>query len=196
VARPSRKSGRVAISDKKPCHVCTMTTDTIARWTAWMSMAALAGAIALRQRGTNDQAAKCGDARWLWTLGCVLLWIHVGCAFHFQHHWSHAAAYVHTAEQTAAKAGIDWGGGVYFNYVLMLVWASDAAWWWIAPESFRQRPAAVNRLIVGFILFMAFNATVVFGSGPPRWVALITCLGLATLKYRSSSNKAQRQSDA
>jgi hypothetical protein len=170
--------------------------DPITRWTAWMSMAALAGAIALRQQGTNDQPARGGRARWLWTLGCVLLWIHVGCAFHFQHHWSHAAAYTHTAEQTAKLTGIHWGGGVYFNYLLMLVWAGDALWWWLALRSYDSRPATVNRLVVGFILFMAFNATVVFGSGAPRWIALAACLGLTIIKYRSSSHKMRQQAEA
>ncbi len=146
--------------------------DLITRWTAWMSMAALAGALTITRRIANDQQARFGRARLLWTLGCVVLWIHVGCAFHFQHHWSHAAAYIHTAEQTAAMTGVDWGGGVYFNYLLMLLWAGDALWWWLASNSYRQRPVAVNRLVVGFILFMAFNATVIFGSGAPRWIAL------------------------
>jgi hypothetical protein len=167
--------------------------DAITRWIAWMSMAALAGAIALRLRATNNQAGKNGNARWLWTLGCVLLWVHVGCAFHFEHHWSHAAAYLYTAEQTAALTGIDWGGGLYFNYLLMLVWAGDAIWWWLAPQSYLRRPALVAPFVTGFVLFMAFNATIVFGTGVPRWIALAACLGLAILKYRSSSNKAKRQ---
>jgi hypothetical protein len=170
--------------------------DAITRWTAWMSMAALAGAIALRQQGTNDQPARGGSARWLWTLGCVLLWIHVGCAFHFQHHWSHAAAYTHTAQQTAEMTGFDWGGGVYFNYLLMLLWTGDALWWWLDPRSYDSRPAAVQRFVTGFAVFMAFNATVIFGSGLPRWVALAVCLSLAILKYRSSSHKARRQAEA
>ncbi len=117
-------------------------------------------------------------------MACVFLWAHVASAFQFQHGWSNAGAYAHTAAKTAEFSGIDWGGGLYFNYLVMFVWASDAAWWWIAPESYRQRPAAVNRLVVGFILFIAFNATVVFGSGVPRWVALAVSAGLLVLRWK------------
>jgi hypothetical protein len=165
-----------------------MTPDAITRWTAWMSMAALAGALALRQRGTSDHSAKSDGRRWLWTLGCLLLWIHVGCAFQFQHHWSHAAAWTHTAEQTAAKTGIDWGGGLYFNYLLMLVWAGDALWWWLAPRSYESRPAAVKWSVTRFAVFMAFNATVVFGSGVPRWIALAGWAGLVMVRPKKKSS--------
>ena len=85
---------------------------------------------------------------------------------------------------------------MYFNYLLMLVWAGDALWWWLAPQSFESRPAAVKWFVTGFAVFMAFNATVVFGSGVPRWIALAACVGLTFLKYRNSSHKARRQAEA
>src|SRR5258708_35272715 len=90
--------------------------DAIIRWTAWLSMAALAGAIALRLRGTREQTARNGGARWFWTAACALLWAHVASAFQFQHGWSKARAYAHTAAKTARFNGIGWGGGPYFNY--------------------------------------------------------------------------------
>jgi hypothetical protein len=154
--------------------------NDLTRWTAWLAMAALAtsAAVALRARPGQSAAGR-GPARWLWTAACGMLWIHVACAFQFQHHWSHAEAYAHTARQTAACTGLDWGGGLYFNYLLMLVWAFDAAWWWVRPRSYHDRPALFGRLVGGFAAFMVFNATVVFGSGPLRWLALGVILGLA-----------------
>jgi len=147
-------------------------------------MACLATAIGVRPGSVPAQKGRERAARMMWTLGCVLLWIHVGCAFQFQHHWSHAVAYVHTAEKTAEMTGFNWGGGVYFNYLVMVVWAGDALWWWVAPDSHRKRPAVSDRLIVGFILFIAFNAAVVFASGWPRWIALATCITLLIVRWK------------
>jgi len=144
----------------------------LTRWTAWLAMAVLgAGAAARinRNRGGSE------DDRWdrcLWTAACALLWIHVACAFQFQHHWSHAEGYAHTSRQTAEYVGLEWGGGLYFNYLLLLVWTGDAAWWWSGPRSYRNRPAFFGWFANGFLAFMAFNAAVVFAAGPLRWLAL------------------------
>ena len=75
---------------------------------------------------------------------------------------------------------------MYFNYVLLLVWAGDAGWWWLGPQSYRDRPAFVSAAINGFVAFMGLNATVVFGSGLLRWFAAITALllGLCVLRRR------------
>jgi hypothetical protein len=134
----------------------------------------------------GERTADRGAARWLWTGACVMLWIHVACAFQFQHRWSQAAAYAHTARQTAEFFGLNWGGGLYFNYLLMLVLTGDAAWWSIGPHSYGDRPAIVGRLVGGFVAFMAFNATVVFGAGPLRWLALgvILVLGAWAIRRR------------
>jgi hypothetical protein len=160
--------------------------DELTRWTAWLAMAGLAASAAARLCGMPDQSAKDQTARWFWTLGCVILWIHVACAFEFQHHWSHADAYAHTARKTAEFTGLDWGGGLYFNYLLMLVWAADAVWWWIGLPSYQDRPAVVSAVIIGFVGFMAFNATIVFGSGLLRWLAAATALilGLCAIRRR------------
>src|ERR1700733_10841482 len=54
--------------------------------------------------------------RWVWTAGCALFLAHLALAFHFLHHWSHAAAVAHTAQRTNEVVGFSWGGGVYINY--------------------------------------------------------------------------------
>ena len=58
--------------------------------------------------------------------------MHVICAFQFYHEWSHLVAHEHTARQTAVALGIDWGGGLYMNYLFIGVWMGDVMAWWSA----------------------------------------------------------------
>ena len=69
-------------------------------------------------------------ACWSWTVGCGLLVIHVLIAFATVHGWSHRAAFDHTAVRTEEVTGIDWGGGLFFNYAFTLIWIADVAAWW------------------------------------------------------------------
>jgi hypothetical protein len=118
-------------------------------------------------------------ARLAWSGGCLMFLAHVAAAFHFIHGWSHAAAHAATARDTAALFGIDWGGGIYFNYVFALAWIGDVAWWWLAPRSHAVRPHWVGALWIGFFLFMAFNGAVLFAAGPARWISTLVFAGLA-----------------
>jgi hypothetical protein len=147
-------------------------------------MAVLGASAAARLHRTPGGPADGSRRRALWTAACVLLWLHVACAFQFVHHWSHAAAYTHTAQQTTRMAGLDWGGGIYFNYLLMILWAGDVAWWWLGPKSFRARPPVIGTLICCFVAFMAINAAVVFASGALRWLALGVILVLGVWANR------------
>ncbi len=158
--------------------------EELTRWTAWLAMGVLGASAVAALRAAPDQAATDRWARCLWTAACGLLWIHVACAFQFQHHWSHAAAYAHTARQTAEFIGLEWGGGLYFNYLLLVVWTGDVVWWWIGPQSYQKRPRTVGWLVNGFVVFMAFNAAVVFASGPLRWLALCVTLILGVWSIR------------
>jgi hypothetical protein len=158
--------------------------DELVRCTAWVAMAALAASAVVALRRSPRRPADDSRCRLLWTAACVLVWVHVACAYQFEHHWSHAEGYAHTARQTAQVIGLDWGGGIYFNYVLMLAWAGDVAWWWLAPRSFRARRPIIGQILRGFVAFMAFNAAVVFGSGPLRWIALGVMLTLGVWAIR------------
>jgi hypothetical protein len=118
-----------------------------------------------RHRG----ATYCG--RWpriLWTAAYLLLLVHVGLAFAVFHDWSHAAAYCFTAQETAAVVGLDWGGGLYVNYLFLLVWTADVAWWWLAAAAYQRRAGWLTALIHGFLLFIWFQASVVFAAGISR----------------------------
>ncbi len=119
-----------------------------------------------------------------WAAGCVLFWVHVACAFQWVHHWSHNAAFEETAKQTLAATGFNSGFGLYLNYAFMLVWAGDALWWSHMREAYFSRSKVIASLIHGFMAFMWFNATIVFGHGFARWlgVAALAWLGFTWMR--------------
>ena len=128
--------------------------------------------------------------RVVWTIACASLIAHFVSAFHFYHNWSHAAAYADTARQTNEIFGLDWGGGVFINYALVLAWMLDVAWWWRGGvDSYRKRPLPLVVAWHGFLIFIIFNATVVFGNGIVRWVGLAICLLLMLVWLRIARNK-------
>jgi hypothetical protein len=154
----------------------------LTHWTIRVSLAAYLASATLRlwrPRATQAMAV----ARWAWMLAALGSLAHLVCAMHFYHGWSHSEAYEHTARRTQELVGWDWGGGLYFNHGFALLWLGDAAWWWLAPRSYLARPPALNLALQAFLVFMIFNATVVFGRGPIRWcgAAGVLALAVATL---------------
>lgn len=120
-------------------------------------------------------------ARLAWTIGGLSLLAHITFAFHYYHAWSHEAAYRETARQTAAVVGLNWGGGLFINYAMIIAWIFDAAWWWIKSETHRRRPRFLTATWHGFLLFIFFNATVIFKTGLLRWIGLSLCLALSSI---------------
>jgi len=108
-------------------------------------------------------------ARWCWTWACVSLLVHVGLAFHHFHHWSHADAFDHTRQ----VGGL--GEGIYFSYLLMVLWLADVCWWWARPLSYAAQPAWLFIAWQSFLGFMMFNATVIFGRSSVRVAGLAFC---------------------
>lgn len=166
-----------------------MPGELLTRWTIRLALAACVACWAVellsRRRGGTGQAV----ARALWTAGCVGLWIHVACAFAFYHHGSHATAVEHTARQTREVAGLDWGGGIWINYLLMLLWAADVGWWWGGPQSFAARPRWLTRAWLAFFAFIAFNATVVFAEGFSRYAGIGAIVFLTALAMARRPNR-------
>ncbi len=116
-------------------------------------------------------------ARWAWSIGCAVLLAHFAAAFHFYHAWSHKSAYVETARQTAEVFAINWGGGLFINYAVAIAWIIDVVWWWVGGVgSYRRRPWLLTLIWHGFLIFIIFNATVVFKDGLTRWIGLLICL--------------------
>lgn len=145
------------------------TDELLTRWTVRVAMAWYVAALALRG-GTPAWS------RLAWTAGFLTYLGHVACAFGFYHHWCHTEAYTHTARQTAAVVGLDWGAGLYVNYVFTAVWCADVCWWWLSPTSYRVRPRRLEWVVQGFLAFIAFNATVVFATGFSRWFGIAACV--------------------
>ncbi len=154
--------------------------ELLTKLTVWLALGGYAlGAALLRL--ARARRRWLAWARVMWTIGCAFFLAHVACAFAFFHGWSHAAAYRETARQTAGMTGVNWGGGLFLNYLFALAWLADVLWWWLAPENFARRPRALTVAWQGFFFFMVFNGTIVFGKGPVRWFGAAIGVGLALL---------------
>jgi len=115
--------------------------------------------------------------RLVFTAAVAALVGHYISAFHFYHSWSHESAYVETARQTAEVFKVNWGGGIFINYAVLMLWIADVGWWWLAgTNSYRRRPLWILLTWHGFLVFILFNATVVFKDGMQRWIGLLICL--------------------
>lgn len=161
-----------------PAHPLTL-------WLARASVACyIAALIAISRHGNAEQIFR--QWRAVWSAACLLLLVHVLAAFHFEHGWSHLAALQHTAEQTARVTGINWGGGLYFNYAFLALWLFDLAFLWKAST---YRRSALRRTTDIACIFMVVNATVVFG--PVWWVGPVGITGLFVLMfYRRTTARA------
>jgi hypothetical protein len=113
------------------------------------------------------------SARLAWTLACAAYLVHVATAFEHAHHWSHAEAFQHVK-----KAG-GYGEGIFVSYLFTLIWTADVGWWWLAPESRECRARWMEWAMHGFMIFVIVNATVIFESGPIRWISAATFAALA-----------------
>jgi hypothetical protein len=157
--------------------------ELITRWTVRLSLLLYAATLAALLVG-RSRPSILREARLTWTAGCLLLWLHLAAAFHFYHHWSHEAAYEVTAQETQATIGWAFGGGVYANYCFALVWTADAALWWsMAPQAYLRRARWQIALIHGFLLFIVFNAAVIFVEGATRHMSAVILAALAMLAF-------------
>jgi hypothetical protein len=148
----------------------------------------------LAVRGTAWLAALCYPAgpagrvgaprlfRAVWTAGLAALLLHIVAAFELRHGWSHRAAVEETARATREVTGLALGAGIWVNYVFAALWLADAAWWWADAPGHRRRAAWIHFGLHGFLLFLLFQATVVFARGSARWGgAVVTAAGVVAL---------------
>jgi hypothetical protein len=154
-------------------------------WTIRLGLVAYLAALAELLLSPDDRRARL----W-WTIGCLACWAHIGAAMHFVHHWDHAAVYADTARQTREVVGLDWGGGVYVNYLFALTWLADVAWWWLARLSRATRGSWLSWLLHGFLAFILFNATIVFKDGALRWAAIAACAALLLIAVIAARRRA------
>ena len=152
--------------------------ELLTRSTVWISIVAYTIGCVMFATARNQTET----ARWVrlaWTTGCAALVAHLICAFNFYHGWSQESAYLETARQTDAVVGINWGGGLFINYAVASLWIADVAWWWFAGVSaYRRRPWMLTLIWHSFLIFIIFNATVVFKDGLTRWIGLLVSLTL------------------
>jgi hypothetical protein len=112
-------------------------------------------------------------ARWCWTLSWASFLVHLGMAFHYYHHWSHADAVAHTEEVSG------FGPGIWFSHLFTLLWTADVAYWWLWSQRYAVRSPWIDRLLHGYLAFIVFNATVVYEEGGIRWAGVLLFAELA-----------------
>ncbi len=149
--------------------------ELLTRSTVWIAILAYTlGSVIFATARRHDRWARLA-----WTIGCGALLAHFASAFNYYHAWSQTSAYSETARQTAEVFGINWGGGLFINYTVAVLWLVDVAWWWFAGvSSYRRRPWLLTIIWHSFLIFIIFNATVVFKDGLTRWIGLLTCVTL------------------
>ncbi len=112
-------------------------------------------------------------ARLVWSAGLALLLLHITIAFWRGHAWSHDAAVEHVAEVGG------YGTGIFVNYLFALVWFLDVIWMWCSKQSVSTRSHTLKLAAHGFLAFVMFNATVVYGPSPNRYFYALAWLALA-----------------
>jgi hypothetical protein len=164
--------------------------DFCVYWTARLALACYATSLALRMLAA-ERPTWLRAARRLWIIGYGVFLFHLAAAFHFVHGWSHDAAYAETARRTFETVGIDWGGGVYVNHAFAIFWTVDVFWWWLFPAHYLNRSRWIEWSVQGFLGFIAFNSTAIFGRGAIRfvgWAAALALALVAVVKLRRSSS--------
>jgi hypothetical protein len=69
---------------------------------------------------------------------------------------------------------------------VLLLFVLDVGWWWrVGVDAYRRRSWAITAAWHGFMLFIIFNATVVFKTGVVRWAGLVLCLILTGLGVKA-----------
>jgi hypothetical protein len=117
-------------------------------------------------------------ARAVWTVGLVLAVGHIVLAFQLVYDWDHEAAVAATVQQSEDRFGVGWRGGIYANYVFVMLWLADVCWWWISPWSHQSRARPFERARFLVFVFMFVNGAVVFASGAGRLVGIVS-VGIA-----------------
>jgi hypothetical protein len=106
-----------------------------------------------------------GAARWAWRaslLGVFLCIVHMAIAMGLRHGWSHDAAVRDTARQTMEVFGVEFGAGVYVNYVFVMVWLAELGWWRANPAGYARRSRSIVWLLRAFYFVVVVSAAVIF----------------------------------
>ena len=158
--------------------------------TIWVALAGFVAGEAGKTRLFRTGMAP----RWAWPVWCVGL---VACVAHillamaYRHGWSHQAAVLETARQTAAIYGLAWGGGVYVNYLFVGVWLSEITWWRLDPSRYARQPLWLRRSVRAFYFVIVCNAAVIFVTPDRRLAGIAMTMALVAAwaaRRRPASN--------
>lgn len=78
-----------------------------------------------------------------------------------------------TARQTAAVYGLNWGGGVYVNYLFTTAWLTEAWWWRAYPLQYFGRRRVITWVLRAFYFVIIVNAAIVFAGVPGRVIGVV-----------------------
>jgi hypothetical protein len=164
--------------------------EVLSLWAIRIALLLLVGALTVELLGKRPTDFLVAGP---WLVGAVAAAIHsVGALVTF-HHGSHNEALRATGEQTAELMGVSFAAGLYFNYVFVLVWLVDAVSRVLVPARYVACPVWLRRLVVGFLVFIAFNGAVVFKAGIIRWVGIACTILLTTLVWIQRSRVSPRR---
>ena len=141
-------------------------------WMVWLSLVAFAAGELAKSRGYVGA----------WSIsatGAILLAAHIVVAMAVRHGWSHALAVEATARQTSDVFGLNWGGGVYVNYVFAVVWIAELFVWRQWPEGYALQPLWIKWSLRAFYAVIIVSAAVIFATGWRRWMGAAILAGLA-----------------
>ena len=97
------------------------------------------------------------------------------------HGWRHDLAVRATAAQTARVFGLDWGGGVWANYLFV------GLWFWYAWRISRDRTSgAWIWWFRGFVLVMLANGAIVFAAASRRAMGTVIVATLVWSWWRQA----------
>src|SRR5436305_1382730 len=144
-----------------------MSAELLIRWSARLAVACYGARLICDVR--PDRQNSTHIARWWWTIGCGIFLIHVAAAFHFRHHWNHAAAFDETARRTVEMTGWNSGAGLCVNEAFLVLWLTDVVLWWMNPSWQQNRRS--YWIVQAIFAFLMIQATAVFG--PPFWKPVV-----------------------
>lgn len=152
-------------------------------WMVWLSLIAFAA-------GELAKSRRYAGAWSISATGAILLAVHIVLAMAVRHGWSHASALETTAQQTNDMFGINWGGGVYVNYVFATVWIAELFVWRQWPEGYASRPEWIKWSLRAFYFVIIVSAAVIFATDWRRWMgAAILATLLASWTKRPGGSR-------
>lgn len=119
--------------------------------------------------------------RWAWPMWCagaIACVAHILIAMAYHHGWSHQAAVLETARQTASVYGLAWGGGVYVNYMFVGVWLAEVAWWRLDSSRYARQPRWMRWAVRAFYFVIVCNAAVIFVAPERRFAGVAVTAAL------------------